>query len=45
MRRRGKESNGDVDLIVSHPDELMNQNLLKNLVEHLSKQGKKSGHI
>ncbi|KAI8584191.1 hypothetical protein K450DRAFT_218586 [Umbelopsis ramanniana AG] len=37
--RRGKESNGDVDLVLSHPDELKNQNFLKNLVDRLCSKG------
>ncbi|KAH8550669.1 hypothetical protein BGW37DRAFT_497945 [Umbelopsis sp. PMI_123] len=37
--RRGKDSNGDVDVVLSHPDELSNQNFLKNLVDRLSNKG------
>ncbi|KAG2182883.1 hypothetical protein INT44_005864, partial [Umbelopsis vinacea] len=37
--RRGKESNGDVDLVLSHPDELNNQNFLKDLVDRLCSKG------
>ncbi|CAO3663321.1 unnamed protein product [Umbelopsis ramanniana] len=37
--RRGKESNGDLDLVLSHPDELKNQNFLKNLVDRLCSKG------
>ncbi|KAJ2959450.1 hypothetical protein NQZ79_g5097 [Umbelopsis isabellina] len=37
--RRGKDSNGDVDLILSHPDELKNQGFLRKLVDHLTERG------
>ncbi|KAG2182188.1 hypothetical protein INT43_007115, partial [Umbelopsis isabellina] len=37
--RRGKDSNGDVDLILSHPDELQNQGFLRKLVDHLTEKG------
>lgn len=39
FNRRGKESNGDLDLVLSHPDELKNQNFLKNLVDRLCRKG------
>jgi hypothetical protein len=38
--RRGKDSNGDVDLILSHPEELKNQGFLRKLVDHLMEKGK-----
>ncbi|CAO3685621.1 unnamed protein product [Umbelopsis vinacea] len=37
--RRGKDSNGDVDVVISHPDELTNQNFLKDLIERLIQKG------
>ncbi|KAI9678914.1 MAG: hypothetical protein M1829_001899 [Trizodia sp. TS-e1964] len=37
--RRGKEENGDVDLILSHPDEHQTSNLIEDLVRSLEAEG------
>ncbi|ROT40133.1 Nucleotidyltransferase [Sodiomyces alkalinus F11] len=37
--RRGKERNGDVDLVVSHPDESATYNLVSRLVDSLEQSG------
>jgi hypothetical protein len=37
--RRGKEFNGDLDVIVSHPQEAVANNLLKDIVERLINTG------
>jgi DNA polymerase/3'-5' exonuclease PolX len=37
--RRGKEFNGDLDVILSHPQETVTNNLLKDIVERLIEAG------
>ncbi len=37
--RRGKEFNGDLDVVVSHPQEEVASNLLKDIAERLIDSG------
>ncbi|KAJ3017688.1 hypothetical protein HKX48_003427 [Thoreauomyces humboldtii] len=37
--RRGKEMNGDCDVVITHPDLAQTQNLLRRLVDALQEQG------